>query len=146
MSTTARHRWANLAKPFEDVEQLFDQFFNPAAGGSSITAAWRAPVSLWEDDTHFHVEMEAPGLKKDDLQLTVEKNVLHLVAERKKPAEGRNYWHDERRYGRVERKVTLPETTNTDAVEAELVDGVLHVKFAKKPEAQPKRIVISGAE
>ncbi len=146
MSTVARQpRWDNLAKPFGDVEQFFNHLFAPQAGGSALAPAWRTPLSLWDDDTHFHVEMEAPGLKKDNFELTVEKNVLHLIAERKKP-EGRNYWHDERRYGRVERKITLPETVDSETVEAELVDGVLHVKLAKKPESQPKRIVISGAE
>ncbi len=148
MANVARQpRWGNLSKPLEEVEQLFDQFFNPQTGGSAFAAnPWRAPLSLWEDETHFHVEMEAPGLKKDNFELTVEKNVLHLVAERKKTDETRNYWHDERRYGRVERKVTLPETVNADDIQAELIDGVLHVKLAKKPEVQPKRIVINSGE
>jgi HSP20 family protein len=127
-----------------EVEQLFDQFFGPQNGGAP--AAWRAPLSLWEDETHFHVEMEAAGLKRDNFELTVEKNVLTIAANREKPAEGRNFWHDERRYGRIERKVSLPETTNAEAVEAELADGVLHVKLGKKPEAQPKRITINVAE
>ena len=48
--------------------------------------------------------------------------------------------------GRIERKVSLPETTDPEQVEADLAEGVLHVKLAKKPEAQPKRIVINVAE
>jgi HSP20 family protein len=145
MTTTSRQpRWGNFGKQFNEVEQLFDHFFGPQ--GAAATAAWRAPLSLWEDETHFHVEMEAPGVKKEDFELTVEKNVLHLIAERRKPAEGRNYWHDERRYGRIERKVTLPDTVDSDAVQAHFAEGVLHVTLGKKPEAQPKRIVVSAAE
>jgi HSP20 family protein len=145
MATVARGpRWTQFPKPLAEVEQLFDQFFGPQNGGAP--AAWRAPLSLWEDETHFHIEMEAPGLKRDDLELSVEKNILTIGANREKPAEGRNFWHDERRYGRIERKVSLPETTDVEAVEADLADGVLHVKLGKKPEAQPRKITINAAE
>jgi HSP20 family protein len=143
-TVTRAPRWTQFPKPLAEVEQLFDQFFGPQNGGSP--AAWRAPLSLWEDESSFHVELEAPGLKKDNFEITVEKNVLTIAANREKPAEGRNYWHDERRYGRIERKVSLPETTNAEAVEADLAEGVLHVKLGKKPEAQPKRINITAAE
>lgn len=147
MATGTRNpRWGNFAKPLEEVEQFFDQLFGPHGGGSPLAQPWRAPLSLWEDDTHFHVEMEAAGLKKEHLELTVEKNVLHIVADRKKPEEPRNYWHDERRYGRIERKVTLPEATDPEAVQADLADGVLHIRLAKRPEAQPRRIPITVGE
>lgn len=119
-----------------EVDSLLDQFF----GNSRAAQAWYAPASLWEGDEHFHIELEMPGVKHEDIDLTFEKGVLRITAERKPAEEKRKYWHQERRFGRVERYVTLPESVDPESIEAELRDGVLHVTLAKKPESQPKKI------
>lgn len=121
-----------------EMDTLLDQFF----GNGRSNQAWYAPASLWEGEEHFHIEMEVPGVSQDDIELTFEKGVLRIAAERKPADEKRKYWHQERRYGRVERLVTLPESVDPESIEAELSDGVLQVTLAKKPEAQPKKITV----
>jgi HSP20 family protein len=141
--TTTRNRLSNTlpAQLSREVGDLFDTFFN---GGSSLRTrpAWHAPTSVWEENDRFHIELELPGVKQEDLELTFEKGSLSITAERKAPEGERTNWHDERGYGKVTRLVSLPESADTENIEAELVSGVLHVSVPKKPEAQPKRIEV----
>jgi HSP20 family protein len=101
---------------------------------------WRAPASIWEAEDKFHIEVDAPGVAKDDVELTFEKGVLQITLERKAPEGERTNWHNERGYGKVSRSVSLPDTVDPDTIAAELNNGVLHVSINKRPEAQPKRI------
>lgn len=140
----------SLAEPFatlrREMDQVFDSFFGSGGGNGNGLArgTWRAPLSLWEDDGHYYLEVELPGVQAADLNLTLERGRLHITAERKAPEENREYWHNEHRYGRMERFVTLPELVDPEAIEAELESGILHVKLNKKPEAQPRRIEIKS--
>ena len=65
-----------------------------------------------------------------------------MSAERKAPEGERNYLHHERAYGKIERVITLPETVDSEKIDAELKDGVLRLQLAKKPELQPKKIQV----
>jgi HSP20 family protein len=91
------------------------------------------------------VEIELPGFKQEQIDLTLEKNQLKVAAERSAPEAERKYWHQERGYGRVERVITLPETVDTESIDAELRDGILQLTFKKKAEAQPRKISVKGA-
>jgi len=118
-----------------EMDRWFDRFFN----GDTVTA-WNSPMALWEEGDRVYIEFEFPGVKKEDLEVVVQNGKLTIAGERK-PAQGqRNYWHNERRYGRFERVFTLPETIDAESIKAELNGGLLLVTLAKRPEAQPKRI------
>jgi HSP20 family protein len=121
-----------------DVEQAFDQL---VGGASNFVRAFAAPANLWEEDGQWRVEVELPGIKQEQIELTLEKNELKIVAERTAP-EDRKYHHQERGYGKVERQIHLPETADPESIEAELRDGVLNLTFKKKPEAQPRKISV----
>jgi HSP20 family protein len=97
---------------------------------------------VWEDAQHLYAEAELPGVSKDDLELVVLDGKLHIIATRQPPSEERRYWHNERKYGRFERVLYLPEAIDAETINAELRDGVLTVTLSKKPEAQPKRIAV----
>lgn len=129
-----------LPSNWEDVDALLGQVFGPTA--ARARRAVYAPASLWEDEGSYHLELDVPGISREDIGLTFEKGVLEIVAERKAPAEERKGLHDERLYGKLTRKLTLPESIDPDSIEAEVSDGVLHVTVAKTPETQPKRIEI----
>jgi HSP20 family protein len=118
-----------------EVDQLLGQFFRPETATS-----WRAPASIWEAENVFHVEVEAPGVTKEDVELTFEKGTLQIGLERKAPEGERTNWHNERGYGKVSRSVSLPDTVDPNTISAELTNGVLHVTISKLPEAQPKKI------
>ena len=145
MVGTLKPRWSilfprQLAGFERDMDQLMERFMGTNGEGTSPTAY--APANLWEEEGKWCVELELPGVKQDEIDVTLEKNTLRITAERKAPAEDRKYWHQERAYGRFERIFNLPETVDPEGIEAELADGVLKLTLAKKPEAQPKKIEV----
>ena len=121
-------------------DNLIDQFFGPVSARG--IQAYYVPASVWEDSDSYHVEMDVPGVTRENVELTYEKGTLRITTERTAPEDQRAGLVDERRYGKVTRTVTLPESIDPDSISAELNNGVLHVTVAKKPEAQPKRIEI----
>ena len=135
-STLQKNRLGNLLPGgMPEFDSLFNHFFRPEEVG-----VWRAPASIWEADNTIHLEVDAPGVAKEDVELTFDKGALSVTLERKAPTGDRTNWHNERGYGKVSRSVTLPETVNPETITAELTNGVLHVTIAKRPEAQPKKI------
>jgi HSP20 family protein len=137
MSTALqKNRFGHLLPAgFPEFDNLFNQFFR-----AEEVAMWRAPASIWEADNMFHIEVDAPGVQKDDVELTFDKGTLQITLERKAPEGERTNWHNERGYGRVSRRVSLPDTVDPETIQAELTNGVLHVTIQKLPEAQPKKI------
>lgn len=130
-----------LSQMQRELDQLLGGILAPE-GSVFAERGWHAPASLWEDERSIYVDIELPGVKSDQVDVTIDGTQMRIKAERKLPDPERKYWHQERIYGVLERVVTLPETVNPDAVEAELADGVLHLKIAKRPEATPKKIVV----
>ena len=131
-----KNRMGNLLPAgLPEFDNLFNHFFR-----AEEVAMWRAPASIWEADNNFHIEINAPGVTKEHVELTFDKGTLQITLERKGPEGERTNWHNERGYGKVSRTVTLPETVDPETIEAELNNGVLHVTISKLPQAQPKRI------
>jgi HSP20 family protein len=124
-----------LPTALPEFDNLFNHFFR-----AEEVALWRAPASIWEADNTFHIEVDAPGVAKEDVELTFDKGALQITLERKAPEGERTNWHNERGYGKVSRSVSLPDTVDAETIAAELTNGVLHVSITKRPEAQPKRI------
>jgi HSP20 family protein len=142
MVGTLKPRWSvlfprQLSHFDRDMDQLVEKFVGNGANPQVYNSA-----NLWEEEGKWCVEMELPGVKQDAIDITLEKNVLRIVASRQAPEGERKYWHQERTYGQFERHFTLPETVDPDGIEAVLSDGVLHLTLAKKPEAQPKKIEV----
>lgn len=137
MSTSLQKNRLGRVLPvgFPEFDTLFNQFFR-----AEEVAMWRAPASIWEAEDKFHIELDAPGVAKEDVELTFEKGMLQITLERKAPEGERTNWHNERGYGKVSRSVSLPDTVDPETIAAELNNGVLHVAITKRPEAQPKRI------
>jgi HSP20 family protein len=124
-----------LPASLPEFDNLFNHFFR-----AEEVALWRAPASIWEADNTFHIEVDAPGVLKEDVELTFDKGSLAITLERKVPEGERTSWHNERGYGKVSRSVSLPDTVDPETISAELTNGVLHVTITKRPEALPKKI------
>lgn len=129
-----------LPNNWGDVDTLLNQFFGPRATGYQHSHF--ATAGLWEDDAGYHLEIDLPGVHRDDVEITFDKGTLRIAAERKAPEGERNSLAEERVYGRVERTVRLPELVDAESIDANFAEGVLTVSVAKRPEAQPKRIEI----
>lgn len=132
----------------EHVNQIFRETL---PGLESLEQSLLAPMSLapktdiYEEDDKVVLEMEAPGLREEDINLTVEGNMLTISGERQQREERKGrYQRVERYYGSFSRTFTLPATVDLNSIEGSYEHGVLQVSMAKKPEARPRQIKVSG--
>ena len=117
----------------------------PSGKEEALTVAeWVPLVDIVEHDTEYLIKVELPGVKKDDVKVTVQDDVLTITGERalEKEEKGRKYHRVERAYGRFARSFTLPEDADGDKVAAEFNDGVLKVHLPKAERARPKSIEV----
>jgi len=126
------------------VNRLFDEQY----GGreDSLTAgAFVPPVDVYEDEHSVQLKLEVPGIEEKDLDVKVENNTLTVSGERKfeKEQKEENFHRIERRYGSFSRSFTLPNTVNTEDVNASYDNGVLTIKLGKRAEAKPKQIKVN---
>ncbi len=129
------------------LNEFFDQDWfnmnNGINGGSSIPA-----VNIKENDNGFLIELAAPGMKKEDFKVNLDHKVLSISSESKsesKSEEGK-YSRQEFNYQSFKRSFTLPESVETDKIEATYENGVLRLNIPKKDEAkpQPSRLIEIG--
>jgi HSP20 family protein len=141
-------RWTpsqQLAAAREPLFRLFDTFFTDAAGEDLGTRTWTPPVDIQETDEAYRLQAELPGMSKDNIQITIENNVLRLSGERKweKDVKKESYHRVERVYGSFSRSFALPHQVSPEKVEAKFDNGVLSVVVPKADTAKPRHISIS---
>jgi HSP20 family protein len=128
-----------LLPGFNDVfESIFnDNFFNDRM-------VMRVPaVNISESDNNYHVELAAPGLKKDDFKLNLERDQLTISVEQSLDLQDKdnqkNYSKREYSFSSFVRSFTLPESADGDRIEARYTDGILHIDIAKLEQAKAVR-------
>lgn len=137
-NTTHKNRLSEVFPgSLAEVDTLLNQFFGQGPANRGLSA-WRAPASLWEEDDRYFIEVDAPGVARDAVDVTFDKGVLTIALERSHGDQ--KYQHNERGFGKVTRTITLPDTVDPESIEAGLADGVLKVSVAKTPESQPRKI------
>ncbi len=138
MFTTFRN--GSLTPTTHRLSSLMDQFFNDVSierpAGSTL------PLAVWDESDKFTVEVDAPGISQEALDLSLHDGVLTIRAERKAAREDAAY--DNRRYGAWEQSIRVPKTVDPNGVSANLAHGVLTVTIAKLPEAQPRKIPVTA--
>ena len=147
-----RTRW-NPLKDREDLESRLASLLGTReatchGGKEALTVAqWSPLVDITEDDKEYLIKAELPDMKKEDVRLTVENEVLAISGERnfEKEEKGKKYHRIERAYGSFVRSFSLPEDADGGKVTAEFKDGMLHVHLPKSQKAKPKAIEIKVA-
>ena len=133
-----------LATLREETDSLFDTPFSPFFRTSASFSTWSPAVDVYEDKDQFTVVAEVPGMKKEDLNITLQNGVLTISGERQreeeKPDQG---FRSERFVGRFQRSITLPASVDPSGVKATYQDGLLKVMLPKSEEAKPKQIEVS---
>ncbi len=138
--------------PFRDIltlqnrmNSVFQDYTRREGEADSMAAAFTPPVDIYEDTHTVVLNLEAPGMKQEDFDMQVENQTLTVRGERKFEAERKeeNYHRVERRYGSFYRAFTLPQTVNTEQVQASYEAGILRIELAKHAEARPKQIKVS---
>ena len=130
---------------FDDLDEMF--FTYPA--GSPRIRRERAypPVNMGVTDSSVEVYVFLPGMSIEDIDVSLEKNMLSISGERKpEESEGEETttYREERFKGSFKRIITLPEDVDPEKTEAVYRDGVLHISIAKRSESQPRKIEVKA--
>jgi HSP20 family protein len=124
----------------DEINRLFDLDWWPEEGffgGNGVPS-----LDVEEQDDQVLVKAELPGINKEDLDITVSGNTLTIRGEKGDEEEEnkKNYFRRESWYGSFQRSVVLPESVDTENVDAEMKNGILHVTFPKREDTKPKQI------
>ena len=131
--------------PFSDLDNLFKGFMvRPVFQGA--IAAPQMKLEVTEDDKAYTVKAEIPGVKKEDIHISVDGNLVSISAEVKKETEqkeGKKVVHSERYYGQISRSFTLDKEVEQGAAQAKYTDGVLEAVLPKKQGEKATRIAVT---
>jgi HSP20 family protein len=136
----------------DQVDSLFNLAFGHLADakqengqGLQLMEGWFPPVDVYEDKDNLLVKAELPGLKKEDIQISLDNGNLTLSGERKQEEKHQDagVYRSERWVGRFHRTVSLPCRVDVEKIDASYSEGVLTVTLPKAEDAKPKRIPIS---
>jgi HSP20 family protein len=129
------------------LNRMLDEAFGGWAGmepsrAGSLTSDWLPPCDITEDDRSIRLHLELPGVKPEDIRLSIEDNVLSVRGEKRQVAEERNerVHRYERTYGIFERSFTLPSSVDSGSIEAGFENGILTVTIPKSERAKPREI------
>jgi HSP20 family protein len=128
------------SRPFfpvqEEVRRLFQELIHQPWGGQrpSETGNWQPRVDMCETPEAIIVEVELPGVQREDVRIEIEGDFLHITGERHTTAEHqrRNYYRLERHYGHFARQLPLPGTVDRTGIRAEFDAGILIITLPKR--------------
>ncbi|MDP2155818.1 MAG: Hsp20/alpha crystallin family protein [Sulfuricella sp.] len=129
---------------FEPFDDLVKGFFRPVRF-EGVTQQMQIKMDLKEDDKAYHVHAEIPGVKKEDIHVTIEGNQVSISAETKKEKEekeGEKVLRSERYYGKVYRSFTLGHEVDDAKATAKYNEGVLELTLPKKATTSAKKLAI----
>jgi len=126
--------------------RLLDEAFQgwPNREDNSALMAWVPPVDVLEDKDAVQISVELPGVKADDVKISLENSVLTIRGEKRQTAEEKteHVHRYERSYGVFERSFTVPSTVDADHIQASYDLGVLTVRLPKVEKAKPRQITV----
>lgn len=132
-------RWTDIR---DELDRLFESPLTELARASQLLSGWTPALDLHEDKDNFIVKIELPGMKKEDIDISLHEGSLSISGERKNEQKFENaeICRSERFVGRFQRTVELPSAVAHDQVKAQYKDGILTVTLPKTEEAKPKQI------
>ena len=143
MAESQPQRWRGFFETDREVRRLFQELIHQPWGGRGQsesdmrpqrTHEWQPQADMWDTDEAVIVEVELPGVSRQDVAVEVEGNILRIAGERRATVErtGRHYYQVERITGRFTRQWRLPHSIDRDAIEATFQDGVLTLTLPKR--------------
>ena len=146
----------NLIKwdPFRELEdvsnrlnRIFGRSTARAESGQEMLAVadWSPSIDISETDAAYLIKAEIPGVKKEDVKVTIQDGMLTIQGERKmeKEEKGKKFHRVERSYGSFVRSFRIPDNADEDSVKAEFKDGMLNVTLAKSAKAKAKSVNVA---
>ena len=130
-----------------EMNRLFGRTYGPGESAEAETqGTWVPPLDVYETEDRYIITAELAGMTTGDIDIVVEDNVLTLRGDRKfYPGLPEESFHRiERRYGPFQRRVALPQGSDTANIEASMSDGLLTIEVGKSVQAQPKRVEVKA--
>jgi len=145
MTTLTRWEpWREMAALRKTLDRCFEEPFEPLTTWPWRTEAFNMMVDVVEEEGAYIVKAEMPGVKPEDVEVTLNNNVLTIKGEvnEEKESKEANYHLRERRYGTYMRSLTMPVDIKTEAIEAKNEHGMLIVRLPKAEAVKPKKITV----
>jgi HSP20 family protein len=146
----ARPDFTTLSPFSREVSRLLEEFSRSLGAVGALTTAGLSPsIDVTETDKEIEITAELPGLERQDVEISLEDDVLTIRGEKKMPADAedknKNYHLTERSYGRFYRAFQLPVGIDPASVEATMSNGVLKIKIPKPAHTDAKKIEVKEA-
>ena len=133
--------------PFRELDALFNQSGPRNPSRSAWVSGRPMPMDAYRRGDNVWVHLDLPGVAADSIDISVERNVLTVTAERSyQRQEGDRVYFDERHEGTFRRQVSLGEGLDADGIEADYTDGVLTLRIPVTPKAQPRKITVTSGQ
>ncbi|PKM13221.1 MAG: heat-shock protein Hsp20 [Gammaproteobacteria bacterium HGW-Gammaproteobacteria-3] len=144
MAITRYEPWGLLTQ----LQKELDRAYEGSGEGSIATAEWAPTVDIKEEKDKFVLHADIPGVKPEDIDVSMENGVLTIKGEKNTEAktEKENYKRIERTYGSFYRRFSLPDSANAEAISAKSRHGVLEITIPKQEAVQPKKIAVAEEE
>jgi HSP20 family protein len=142
-------------RPFREMEEMerrFDDIFSrplfPAVWRRmpALEMGWAPAIEVFEKKNKFVVKAELPGMKEEDIDVSVDSDILTIKGKRQAESEVKEeeYYLCERSYGSFSRSIALPSSVDAKKIEASYEDGVLEVNLPKAPGVKAKKVTVSA--
>lgn len=143
LSTTRRDPFRELSTLQREVDRLFGDALG-SRNAPATAGAWAPALDVEETEDDFTLHVELPGVAPDDVEVSLEENVLTIAGERRfyEDRESEGFRRVERSFGRFHRAVRLPDRVDADGVTATHRDGLLTISVPKAEESKPRRIEV----
>lgn len=136
-------RWASLRNDLDTLLEL--PFWTNGGRQSQLFSGWTPALDLYQNNDNIVATVELPGMRKEDIEISLQDGMLVIGGERKEQVNETNgATRTERHMGKFRRSITLPSRVDLNKVNATYQDGILTVTLPKAEEAKPKHIQISA--
>jgi HSP20 family protein len=126
-----------------EMDRVFESTVGSFSGSPAPLSRWNPAVNVYQDKDRFTVVVELPGLKKEEIEISLHEDTLTIAGERKREESSEQEFLTERLYGKFQRSLALPTAVDAEKVKASYKDGLLQVVLPKAEEAKPKQIEVA---
>ncbi len=145
MAITRYEPWNLLNQLQRELERMHE---GDTEGGSIATAQWTPAVDIKEETDRFVLHADIPGVKPEDIDVSMEDGVLTIKGEKESESktEKEGYKRIERSFGSFYRRFSLPDTADAEGISAKSKNGVLEIIIPKREAVKPKKISVAAEE
>ena len=144
---TTRQSSREIEETGRRFEDIFGRPFLPGIWRAfpSEEMIWAPAIDVVEEEDKFSVKVELPGVKEEDVNVSIAGDTLTIEGEKKAESEvkKKGYYYSEASYGSFSRSITIPSTIDTGKIEANYDKGILEISLPKAPEVKPKKITVA---